>query len=63
MIYVASYPVQAQVQSTKYLGVVIDQHLTWQCHIKCTYTGLYRLKPLSNSLLATLYFGYMYQLW
>ena len=24
-----------QVPSTKYLGVYIDQHLTWQSHIDC----------------------------
>ena len=48
-----------QVQSMKYLGVVIDQHLTWKFHIeyilKRVYTklyGLHRLKPLPNSLLA-----------
>ena len=56
-----------QLQSTKYLGVVIDQHLTWQCHteyillkrIRTKLYGLHRLKPLPNSLLATLYCGYI----
>ena len=55
-----------QVVSTKYLGVVIDQHLTWQNHInhilKSVWSkvyGLCRLKPLPTSLLATLYCGYV----
>ena len=55
-----------RVISTKYLGVIIDQHLTWQCHIEyilkkiCTKLfGLCRLKPLPNSLLATLYCGHI----
>ena len=43
-----------RVISTEYLGVINDQHLTWQCHIlKKIHTelfGLYRLKPLPNSL-------------
>ena len=50
------------VISTKCLGVIIDQHLTWQCHIEyilnykriCTKLfDLHHLKPLPNSLLAT----------
>lgn len=64
-IFVGGRPLP-QVQSTKYLGVVIDQHLTWQCHVECILKkirakvyGLNRLKPLSNSLLATLYCGYI----
>ena len=55
-----------RVLSTKYLGVIIDQHLTWQCHIeyilkkiRSKLYGLHRLKPLPNSLLATLYCGYI----
>ena len=54
------------LQSTQYLGVVIVQHLTWQSHIeyilKRVHTKLfvlYCLKPLLNSLLATLYCGYI----
>ena len=55
-----------QVKSTKYLGVVIDQHLTWQSHIeyilkkiRTKIYGLHRLKPIPASLLATLYCGYI----
>ena len=57
------------VISTKYLGVIIDQHLTWQCHIeyilkkiRTKLFGLHCLKPLPNSLLATLYCGYIIQI-
>ena len=32
--------------NTKYLGVIIDQHLTWQCHIE------YILKKIRTKLLA-----------
>ena len=46
--------------------MIIDQHLTWQCHIeyilkkiRTKLFGLHRLKPLPNSLLATLYCGYI----
>ena len=46
--------------------MVIDQHLTWQYHIeyilkriRTKLYGLHRLKPLPNSLLATLYCGYI----
>ena len=56
----------SRVISTKYLGVNIDQHLTWQCHIeyivkkiRTKLFGLHCLKPLPNSLLATLYCGYI----
>ena len=45
--------------------MIIDQHLTWQCHIeyilkkiRSKLFGLHCLKPLSNSLLATLYCRY-----
>ena len=55
-----------RVISTKFLGVIIDQHLTWQCHIeyilkkiRTKLFGLHRLKPFPNSLLATLYCGYI----
>ena len=55
-----------QVASTKYLGVVIDQHLTWQNHInhilksvRSKVYGLCRLKPLPTSVLVTLYCGYV----
>ena len=55
-----------RVTSTRYLGVIIDQHLTWQCHIeyilkkiRTKLFGLHRLKPLPDSLLATLYCGYI----
>ena len=55
-----------QVASTKYLGVVIDQHLTWQNHInhilKSVWSkvyGLCRLEPLPTSVLVTLYCGYI----
>ena len=54
------------VISTKYLGVIIDQHLTWRCHIeyilkkiRTKLFGLCRLKPLPNSHLATFYCGYI----
>ena len=52
-----------QVASTKYLGVVIDQHLTWQNHIlksvRSKVYGLCCLKPLPTSVLVTLYCGYI----
>ena len=44
-----------QVTSMKYLGVIIDQHLTWQYHIEYILKkirfklyGLHRLKPLAT---------------
>ena len=52
----------ASVTSTHYLGVLIDQHLTWKSHvdnvlkrIRCKLYALYRLKPLLGHLLFRLY--------
>ena len=51
-----------QVYTTKYLGVYIDQHLTWNTHVnyvlKRVRGNLYalnRLKPVSSKLLHLLY--------
>ena len=52
----------ASVTSTRYLGVLIDQHLTWKLHVdnvlkrvRCKLYALYRLKPLPGHLLFRLY--------
>ena len=51
-----------QIPCTKYLGVFIDQHLTWQKHteyvlkrIRGKVHCLYRLLPLSDAILFQLY--------
>ena len=48
----------ASVTSTRYLGVFIDQHLTWKLHvanvlkrIRSKLYALYRLRPLPDYLL------------
>ena len=50
------------VTSTHYLGVLIDQHLTWKSHVnnvlkrvRCKLYALYCLKPLLGHLLFRLY--------
>ena len=50
------------VTTTRYLGVIIDQHLTWKAHVsyvlkKARYKlfALNRLKPLPDNLLCQLY--------
>ena len=55
-----------QVPHTKYLGVFIDQHLTWQKHteyvlqrIRGKVHCLYRLRPLSDEILFKLYRGFI----
>ena len=58
--------VLTQVPYTKYLGVFIDQHLTWQKHtefvlqrVRGKVHCLHRLWPLSDSLLFRLYHGFV----
>ena len=50
------------VTSTRYLGVLIDQHLTWKLHvanvlkqIRSKLYALYRLRPLTGHMLFPLY--------
>ena len=52
----------ASVTSTRYLGILIDQHLTWKSHVdnvlkrvRCKLYALFRLKPLPSHLLSRLY--------
>ena len=52
----------ASVTSIHYLGVLIDQHLTWKLHVnnalkrvRSKLYALYRLKPLPGHLLFQLY--------
>ena len=54
--------VLACVTSTRYLGVIIDQHLSWKSHvdyvlkrIRCKSYALHRLKLLPGHLLSQLY--------
>ena len=58
--------VLSQVPFTKYLGVFIDQNLTWQKHyeyvlqrIRGKVHCLYCLQPLSDSILFQLYCGFI----
>ena len=51
-----------QVQSTKYLGVIIDETLTWNEHVdyilrrvRAKLAAIGRLKPLPNNVLGLLY--------
>ena len=53
----------ASVASTHYLGVFIDQHLTWKSHVdnvlksvRCKLYALYRLKPLPGHLISSFCF-------
>ena len=55
-----------RVPSLKYLGVYVDDHLTWQKHTQYFYQRvqsrlhcLYRLYPLSNTLLRRLYCAFI----
>ena len=57
----------ASVTSTRYLGVLIDQHLTWKLHvanvlkrIRSKLYALYRLRPLQGHLLFQLYQTFAY---
>ena len=50
------------VASTRYLGVIVDQCLTWKLHvcyiskqIRCKFHALNRMKPLPDYLLSKLY--------
>ena len=56
----------SRVPSRKYLGVYIDEHLTWQKHTQYVYQRvqsrlhcLYRLCPLSDTLLCRLYCAFI----
>ena len=56
----------SRVPSLKYLGVYIDKHLTWQKHTQYVYQRvqsrlhcLYRLCPLSDTLLGRLYCAFI----
>ena len=56
----------SRVPSRKYLGVYIDEHLTWQKHTQYVYQRvqsrlycLYRLCPLSDTLLHRLYCAFI----
>ena len=56
----------SRVPSRKYLGVYIDEHLTWQKHTQYVYQRvqsrlhcLYRLCPLSDTLLRRLYCAFI----
>ena len=56
----------SRVPSHKYLGVYIDEHLTWQKHTQYVYQRvqsrlhcLYRLCPLSDTLLRRLYCAFI----
>ena len=56
----------SRVPSLKYLGVYIDEHLTWQKHTQYVYQRvqsrlhcLYRLCPLSDTLLGRLYCAFI----
>ena len=58
--------VLSQVPFTKYLGVFIDQNLTWQKHYEYVLQRisgkvhcLYCLRPLSDSILFQLYCGFI----
>jgi len=46
----------AQVNTTSYVGLIIDKHLTWKSHvnyvIRCKLYALHRLRPLLNRLLS-----------
>ena len=59
--------VLSQVPFTKYLGVFIGQYLTWEKHseyilqrIKGKVHCLYRSRPLSDSILFQLYYGFIF---
>ena len=52
----------AQVVTTRYLGVFIDQNLSWKFHVnyvlskvRCKLYALHRLRPLPDHLLSQLY--------
>ena len=52
----------ASITSTRYLGVLIDQHLNWKSYVdnvlkrnRCKLHSLYHLKPLPGHLLFRLY--------
>ena len=52
----------ACVTSTCYLGVIVDEHLTWKLHInyvlkriRCKLYALNRMKPLPDYILSQLY--------
>ena len=56
----------SRVQSLKYLGIYIDENLTWQRHTQYVYQRvqsrlhyLYRLCPLPNRLLGRLYYTFV----
>ena len=56
----------SRVPSLKYLGVYIDEHLTWQKHTQYVYQRvqsrlhcLYHLCPLSDTLLGRLYCAFI----
>ena len=56
----------SRVQSLKYLGIYIDENLTWQRHTQYVYQRvqsrlhcLYRLCPLLNRLLGRLYYTFV----
>jgi len=51
-----------QVSTVKYLGVYIDQNLTWKCHVEyvlCRVRGklcsMNRLRPLTDNVMKILY--------
>jgi len=55
-----------QVCSTKYLGVYLDQHLTWQAHVDYVLSrvrqklfAINRVKPASSQVLQLLYQAYI----
>ena len=57
----------SRVPSLKYLGVYIDENLTWQKHTQYVYQRvdsrlhcLYRLCPLPNELLGKLYCTFIF---
>ena len=59
--------VTSTCQGTRYLGVLIDQHLTWKLHvanileqIRSKLYALYRLRPLPGHLLFWLYRAFFY---
>ena len=55
-----------QVSDTKYLGVIVDKHLTWDEHtsyilqrVRSKLSSINRLKPLPPNLLRLIYWSYV----